>query len=160
MTANYFVRHSVRVAMFGTAAALCGAAVLAQDREAESGEATQTVVVTGSRMQRQDFEANSPLATVSQGDIVGNADITLETFLNTLPQIVPGATTTTNNPSNNGQANIDLRGLGPNRNLVLIDGRRPMVSTNDLTVDLNTIPAALIDIHRGHHRRCGRRVRR
>ncbi|HVY82267.1 MAG TPA: TonB-dependent receptor [Steroidobacteraceae bacterium] len=115
-----------------------------QDQDSQPAE-TQTVIVTGSRIVRQDYEANSPLATVSKEALTHNADVTLETALNNLPQIVAGGTTTTNNPGNNGQANIDLRGLGANRNLVLVDGRRPMVSANDLTVDLNTIPAALID---------------
>ncbi len=57
----------------------------------------------------------------------------------------PAGTTTSNNPGNNGQANIDLRGLGANRNLVLIDGRRAMPSASDLTVDLNTIPESMIE---------------
>jgi outer membrane receptor protein involved in Fe transport len=116
----------------------------AQDQDQEPAE-TQTVVVTGSRIVRQDYVANSPITSVSQSQIVNNADLTLETALNNLPQIVAGGTTTSNNPPNGGQANIDLRGLGANRNLVLINGRRPMVSANDLTVDVNTIPSALID---------------
>ena len=59
--------------------------------------------------------------------------------------IQPAIPTTSNNPPNGGQSNIDLRGLGSNRNLVLIDGRRPMVSASNQTVDLNTIPVALIE---------------
>ncbi|HEU4626171.1 MAG TPA: TonB-dependent receptor [Steroidobacteraceae bacterium] len=116
----------------------------AQDQDSQPAE-TQTVVVTGSRIVRQDYVANSPITSVSQSQIVNNADLTLETALNNLPQIVAGATTTSNNPGNGGRANIDLRGLGANRNLVLVNGRRPMVSDNNLTVDVNTIPAALID---------------
>ena len=130
---------------------ICGAAVAAVAtatatpvRAAEDTAEVEAIVVTGSRIARQDYVANSPIATVTGEQIVANADITLETYLNTLPQINPAGTTTSNNPGNGGRANIDLRGLGPNRNLVLIDGRRPMVSSNDLTVDVNTIPAALI----------------
>lgn len=104
----------------------------------------EVVVVTGSRIARRDFIAASPVATVSVEAIVGNADVTLETFLNTLPQVNPAGTTTSNNPGNAGQASINLRGLGANRNIVLVDGRRPMPSGNGLTVDMNTIPAAAI----------------
>jgi iron complex outermembrane recepter protein len=104
-----------------------------------------SVEVTGSRIQREDYSANSPVTTVTRDQIDRNADITVETFLNTLPQAVPAGTKVSNNPGNGGQANIDLRGLGSNRNLVLIDGRRPMVSASDQTVDLNTIPQALIE---------------
>ncbi len=148
MTHNDEIGRAVRRALVMSAMVAASVGSLpahAQDQDQAGGSEISTITVTGSRIIRQDFVANSPIATVTQEDVVGNADITIETFLNTLPQVVPGATTTSNNPSNNGQANIDLRGLGPNRNLVLIDGRRPMVSANDLTVDLNTIPAALIE---------------
>lgn len=125
---------------------ICGAAFAAATT-ASAQEATELneVVVTGSRIVRQDYVANSPIATVTGEQIVQNADVTLDTYLNTLPQVNPAGTTTSNNPPNNGQANIDLRGLGANRNIVLIDGRRPMVSGSNLTVDINTIPQALID---------------
>ena len=104
-----------------------------------------TVVVTGSRIIRPNLESNSPVATVSGEETTQNADVTLDTFLNTLPQVNPAGTTTSNNPGNGGQSNIDLRGLGANRNLILVDGRRPMVSASNQTVDLNTIPQGLIE---------------
>ena len=124
---------------------ICGAAFAAAGAAyAQDSEVTE-VVVTGSRIVRQDYVANSPISTVTGDQTVANADITLDTYLNTLPQVNPSGTTTSNNPGNGGQSNINLRGLGSNRNVVLIDGRRPMVSANDLTVDLNTIPQALIE---------------
>ncbi|MES2344038.1 MAG: Plug domain-containing protein, partial [Pseudomonadota bacterium] len=126
---------------------ICGAAITAFSASAayaQDGEVTE-VVVTGSRIVRQDYVANSPISTVTGEQTVANADITLDTYLNTLPQVNPSGTTTSNNPGNGGQSNIDLRGLGANRNVVLVDGRRPMVSANNLTVDLNTIPQALIE---------------
>jgi iron complex outermembrane receptor protein len=129
---------------------ICSAMALALTTPAFAQDAAPTttevegIVVTGSRIVRQDYVANSPIATVTGEAAVANADITLDTYLNTLPQINPAGTTTSNNPGNNGQANIDLRGLGANRNIVLVDGRRVMVSANDLTVDVNTIPQALI----------------
>jgi outer membrane receptor protein involved in Fe transport len=103
------------------------------------------VVVTGSRIVRQDYVATSPIATVTGEQAVQNGDITLDTFLNNLPQVNPAGTTTSNNPSNAGQSNVNLRGLGANRNLVLIDGRRGPISQANLAVDLNTIPQAMID---------------
>jgi iron complex outermembrane recepter protein len=103
------------------------------------------IVVTGSRFSKQDFDSNSPILTITAEELAKHQDVTLETFLNSLPQVNPSATTTSNNPGNGGQANIDLRGLGANRNLILIDGRRPMVSAAVQTVDLNTIPIALVE---------------
>lgn len=123
------------------AGAAPGAVAYAQDEEASR----ERIVVTGSRIARQDYTANSPLTTVTGDDARANADITLDTFLNTLPQVNPAGTTTSNNPGNGGQANVDLRGFGSNRNLVLVNGRRPMPSASNLTVDLNTIPQGLIE---------------
>ena len=140
----------------GSATAVIGAALASQTAFAQevsdpTGETTPVedagapIVVTGSRIIRPNLEANSPIAVVTGEETVKNADVTLDTFLNTLPQVNPAGTTTSNNPSNGGQSNVDLRGLGSNRNLVLIDGRRPMVSASDQTVDLNTIPQGLIE---------------
>jgi outer membrane receptor protein involved in Fe transport len=124
--------------------ALASAPAHAQDTGAsDGGEAT--IIVTGSRIARPNLDSNSPVAVVSGDATVENADVTLDTFLNTLPQVNPAGTTTSNNPGNGGQSNINLRGLGSNRNLVLINGRRPMVSASDQTVDLNTIPQGLIE---------------
>ena len=135
----------------GSATAVLGAALAsnsayAQEAVDETAADTGTpIVVTGSRIVRPNEEANSPIVVATGEDTVKNADVTLDTFLNTLPQVNPAGTTTSNNPSNGGQSNVDLRGLGSNRNLVLIDGRRPMVSASDQTVDLNTIPQGLIE---------------
>lgn len=125
---------------------ICGAAFAAfSATAAQAQDEVQEVVVTGSRIVRQDYVANSPIATVTGDATVANADVTLDMYLNTLPQVNPAGSSTSNNPGNNGQSNIDLRGFGANRNVVLVDGRRPMVSANTMTVDLNTIPQALIE---------------
>jgi iron complex outermembrane receptor protein len=110
-----------------------------------TAQGAERVVVTGTRILRADLLSSSPMTTISGAQLQANQDITIETMLNALPQVNPAGTTTSNNPGNSGQANIDLRGLGAGRNLVLIDGRRPMVSAADQSVDLNTIPLALID---------------
>ena len=109
------------------------------------GESIEEVVVTGSRIKRQDYVANSPISTVTAEQMNITSGTTIDKYLNTLPQINPSSGSTSNNPGNNGQSNVNLRGLGANRNLVLIDGRRAMPSSSDMTVDLNTIPSVLID---------------
>lgn len=120
--------------------------VFAQDAGDEAAAEDSTpIVVTGSRIARPNLDSNSPVSVVTGEQAVANADVTLDTFLNTLPGVNPAGTTTSNNPGNGGQSNINLRGLGSNRNLVLINGRRPMVSGTDQTVDLNTIPQGLIE---------------
>ncbi|RYF93253.1 MAG: hypothetical protein EON95_09580 [Caulobacteraceae bacterium] len=128
---------------------ICGAAFAALATAApafaqdEAGAEVDAVVVTGSRIARQDFVANSPVSTVTAEDIRATGDLNTEELLNALPQVVPGLTAASNNPSD-GTATVDLRGVGPTRTLVLINGRRVNPSTRSNTVDLNNIPARLI----------------
>jgi len=103
------------------------------------------VQVTGSRIIRRDTFSESPIYTVTQEELKNSGNVAIEQYLNTLPQVVPNLSSQSNNPSLNGIALIDLRGLGAARNLVLIDGRRPMGSTAGGQVDINTIPVALIE---------------
>jgi outer membrane receptor protein involved in Fe transport len=118
----------------------------AQDASAPETDAQELEVltVTGSRVKR-DFASDSPIVSVSKDILAETGTSSIEQVLNQLPQFVPSVTTTSNNPANGGQANIDLRGLGTLRNLVLMDGRRLPPSNSDGTVDINIIPAALID---------------
>jgi outer membrane receptor protein involved in Fe transport len=140
MSTNSPIRQAARCALLTGVATVTATPAFAAEREM-----IQEIVVTGTRIIRTDYVANSPLTSVTQEQIIANQDVTLDTFLNTLPQASPDGTTTSNNPGNSGQSTIDLRGLGANRNLVLIDGRRAMVSASSQTVDLNTIPQALIE---------------
>jgi outer membrane receptor protein involved in Fe transport len=122
----------------------------AQEAPAPSTPAEE-IVVTGSRIRRQDFTANSPITTISADTFEQTSTIGVETVLNQLPQFVPAVTqfTTTDvqNTATNtvGASTISLRGLGPNRNLVLIDGRRGMPVNAALVVDTNSIPSAAIE---------------
>jgi iron complex outermembrane recepter protein len=145
MIRNREISHAVRRALVMSAVAAASASsipALAQDQEQE--EATQTVTVTGTRIQRQDYEATSPLATVSSEAIRATGALNTEAVLNTLPQVVPGFSAASNNPAD-GTATVDLRGLGPTRTLVLINGKRLNPSVNDGTVDLNNVPTRLIE---------------
>ena len=105
----------------------------------------QEVVVTGSRLPKADLTADSPIVTVSQAQVQASGSLTLETLLNQLPQVVPSFSSAANNPSANGAAYVNLRGLGVSRNLVLLDGRRVVGANASNSVDLNTIPPGLID---------------
>jgi outer membrane receptor protein involved in Fe transport len=120
------------------ASCLCATA-LAQDTELEQ------VFVTGSRIARPDFDSASPIVSVTQEFFRRGGSPTVESQLNTLPQFVPSYTSTSNNPGNNGQANVDLRGLGTPSTLVLVDGKRLIPANGDGVVDLNIIPSSLIE---------------
>ncbi|MEP7244794.1 MAG: TonB-dependent receptor [Gammaproteobacteria bacterium] len=139
MSDNFRIRLAVRRALLASLATLALPA-MAQDRPAES---VDTITVTGTRIQRQDYEAPSPLATVTAEAIQATGLMNTEAVLNTLPQVIPGFSAFSNNPAD-GTATVDLRGLGPTRTLVLVNGRRLNPSVNDGTVDLNNVPTRLI----------------
>ena len=121
---------------------------------AEQGTEVGAVVVTGSRIARRDYTSNSPIVTVSPAQFENSANIAIEANLNRLPQFTPAQNMT--GVANSGDvqptatnsigiSTLSLRGLGPNRNLVLADGRRLMPQNGLMVTDVNTIPSALIE---------------
>jgi len=135
-------RTRARTAILATASIFAlGVAVSAA--QAQEGQ-VEEVVVTGSRIVRQDYVSNSPIVTVNQEALRQTGAVTVENGLNQLPQFTPGAGATTSFPPSGGRATLNLRGLGTNRLLVLMDGRRVQPGGTDGTVDINLIPSALI----------------
>ena len=110
----------------------------------DTGTQVGEVVVTGSRISRRDYVADSPIVSVGPKALENTGAVTLDRLVNQIPQFVPGLGSQNNNPGN-GQVNIQLRGLGSTRTLVLLDGRRITPSNVSGVVDLNTIPQALIE---------------
>lgn len=119
--------------------------------QTEGVEESAAIIVTGSRIQRRDFEANSPIVTAGEDLLKNASSAAIETALNKLPAFTPAQTptlggdvqpTATNTP---GAATVSLRSLGTNRNLVLVDGRRTTPANALGVVDINTIPAAAVE---------------
>lgn len=129
----------------GFALAGLAAPAMAQSQTAEE-QTTQVgeIVVTGSRIARQDYQSTSPIVTVDTQDFQATGSVTIDSLLNDMPQFVPSISSTSNNPSNGGQANLNLRGLGTARTLVLMNGRRVVPSNASGVVDVNILPTALI----------------
>lgn len=115
--------------------------------EEEGAAATQldAIHVTGSHIARFDYESSSPLTTVTEEAIESSGATTVDEVLNQLPQLGLGANKSQAGWGGTGQATLNLRGLGTQRNLVLLDGRRMQPSSTDNVVDVNAIPTALID---------------
>jgi outer membrane receptor protein involved in Fe transport len=111
----------------------------------------EEIFVTGSRIVRRDNSSNSPIVTIEAEAFQAQVGLNFEAYLNQLPEYNPAASPTTTQgdvqitPVNSvGIASISLRGFGPNRNLVLLNGKR-LVPINALMVtDVNSIPSALI----------------
>jgi outer membrane receptor protein involved in Fe transport len=134
-----------------------GADVLAQPGAGSASQADAgpdqgaAIVVTGSRIQRRDFEANSPIVSVDEALLQQSSTSAIEQNLNKLPQFSAAQRptlggdiqpTATNTP---GAATLSLRGIGANRNLVLLDGRRATPSNASGVVDVSTIPSAALE---------------
>lgn len=141
---------AISMAFAGTAFAQAAAPA-----PAASG-ATQTiqeVVVTGSRIARPNAVANSPIVTLGTQALMNQADLQIQNTLNKLPQFSPDQNLMGANagdvqatPTHSlGISTASLRGLGPNRNLVLVDGQRYAPVNAELVIDLSTIPTSMID---------------
>ena len=125
--------------------------------EAEETE-TQAIVVTGSRIQRRDFDSNSPMVTVDESFLEQSTTFAIEEQLNRLPQFVVSQSSTVSNnagyfapaaqdiqpnaTNTPGAATVSLRGIGSNRTLVLIDGRRGAPGNASGAVDISALPSA------------------
>jgi iron complex outermembrane receptor protein len=114
-----------------------------------AGDQLEEITVTGSRIARRDLSAPSPIVTVGVENLQNSSTGSIESVMNQLPQFVPGGTQFNSSIQNSatstpGAATLNLRGMGTNRNLILLDGRRAQPSNAALVVDINTIPAAAI----------------
>ncbi len=104
------------------------------------------MVITGSRIVRPDYESNTPITTMPKDVLENTGSFALESKLLQLPQFAgAGNSQYSTGYFNSGAATLNLRNLGDNRNLVLLEGRRLQPSTSNLAIDINTIPSALVE---------------
>lgn len=107
-------------------------------------QATDRVEVTGSRIKSIGAASNSPITSIGASEINSSQPVAIEEVIRGLPAAIPAIGPGTNNGSG-GIATIDLRGLGPQRTLVLINGRRAVPADLSGRVDTNAIPVALLE---------------
>ena len=131
-----------------SASALCWAGA-AGAQTADTQPATiEQVVVTGTHLSESGFEAPTPVTTVSQESLLAASPDNIADALNELPQF-HGSTrsdagSTGGIGGTNGQNLLNLRSLGAQRTLVLLDGQRLPPSNSSGSVDINVIPDSLI----------------
>jgi iron complex outermembrane receptor protein len=126
------------------ASTLFGGLGLAAPAIAQDDAADDRIIVTGSRIGRSELTSVSPITVVGQDDLNVQAVRTLEDFADQVTFAPGGETNSRVNNGSGGQATISLRGLGPQRTLVLINGRRATPSNTGGYTDLNMIPVSLI----------------
>jgi outer membrane receptor protein involved in Fe transport len=165
---NTTIGQTLRVALLATTVGLgattWSAPAFAQNDETpKASEETEAkaIVVTGSRIKRADYTSNSPTITVDQEFLQQSSTSAIEQQLNKLPQFVVSQSSTVKNndgilvaaggdiqpnaTNTPGASTVSLRGVGANRSLVLIDGRRGTPGNATGSVDVSTIPSAALE---------------
>jgi iron complex outermembrane recepter protein len=147
-TTTSMKRHMLRASV--ASLALAAAPLAAQDQTADmqSAEAPAaddgTIVVTGSLITNPNLERSTPVNVTTSEEVELRQTNVAEQLLREVPGVVPSTGSAVNN-GNGGASFVNLRGIGSNRNLVLLDGVRIAPSNQIGRVDLNNIPLALIE---------------
>ena len=139
------VRASVRAVLYGGVLASIGASgtALAQQAQPEETE-LEEVIVTGTLIRSPNQTASSPIVSAGMEDLERSGDVSLIANLNQMPQFNAQSGVFSGGQGTGGRVTINLRGLGSNRNLVLLDGRRLPMSDINGNVDTNAIPEASV----------------
>lgn len=113
----------------------------AAERSEQSGEA---IVVTGSRISTPGFVSPTPITAFSEEQLEMTGAQTAQHLQQEIPVLIPNqATQMVSAPP--GSSNMNLRGLGASRTLLLVDGRRVAPTSPEGTVDVNIIPVSLLE---------------
>jgi len=133
------------------AATSFGTAALAQEAPASPAAADDgkaDIVVTGSRIARSGFSTPTPTTVLNADLLEKQGQVNVADFLNQIPAVRASTTSATGTfgfRAGAGGNFVNLRGLGTNRTLVLVDGQRVVPTTTTGLVDLNIVPSVLID---------------
>ena len=134
---------SVQLITLGVTGCLLGAVAPAY-AQTSADTNIEELLVTGSRIKRPDLTSNSAIAIVDAADLRMTNTINPEAYLRDDPRFVAAVGGNTNN-GNDGAATVDLRNLGEERTLILVDGKRFTPYDYQGFVDLSMIPTALIE---------------
>jgi iron complex outermembrane recepter protein len=147
MAKSRSLQQAVRFALATATAAAGVSSLYAQEAPAPAAAPVEEVVVTGSRLRTPNETAISPITSISAVDLQQTGLTRVEDVLNNLPMVFAGMNSTTSNGAD-GTASVDLRGLGNQRTLVLVNGLRlgpgSAIGGRNFS-DINQIPAALIE---------------
>lgn len=144
-----FIRNPLFNAIIFAGMTLSATALQAQDNTSNPDDTLdelEEIIVTGSRIVRKGLTSTSPVHSTSKQQIRMDRAVTVEDIASKLPQTASGANSTGATVGDSlGSSTIDLRGLGQNRTLVLINGTRAVPFSFRNSVDVNAIPAGLIN---------------
>jgi outer membrane receptor protein involved in Fe transport len=119
---------------------------LPQPRDTAEPVLVDEIVITGSRIVRNGYQAPTPVSVLGAAEVEANSPVLTADYVNTLPALSGSALTNTFNVSCGcgSIAELNLRNLGVTRTLVLVDGQRSVPSVVTGQVDVNNIPEQLI----------------
>jgi outer membrane receptor protein involved in Fe transport len=151
MTSLFNPRLRTLLSLGAASAALCAAPAFAQEATPDATQTADapsaddgTIVVTGSLITNPNLERSTPVNVTTSEEVELRQTNVAEQLLREVPGVVPSTGSAVNN-GNAGASFVNLRGIGSNRNLVLLDGVRIAPSNQIGRVDLNNIPLALIE---------------
>lgn len=138
------VASAINLAVVSSIAA--GTFVVSSAFAVEEMAKVERIEVTGSRIQRQDMETASPVTVIDAAAIKAEGFTSVDQMLQVQTSMAGAAVGSSTNNGAGGTAQVDLRGMGAKRTLVLLNGRRMVNSGTgaDSAVDLNSIPVAMI----------------
>ncbi len=141
------LRCGTALAAIGTLLAATPALAQEQDTSVENSVAPpeEAIVVTGTRIRTPGLTSTSPISALSGEQIQLQRAVTIEDFSSKIPQLAGGVNATSVGSDAFGAQTLDLRNLGQNRTLVLVNGTRALPFSFRNAVDVNTIPAALLE---------------
>lgn len=142
--------HFISALKAGVAPAIMGLALvatpaMAQEAQADDlADAEDAIVVTGTRLNNPNLEQSSPVAVVTAEQIALRQANVVEEFLREIPGVVPSIGQNVNN-GNGGSTFVNLRGVGANRNIALLNGTRVVPAGLAGVTNLDVIPVALLE---------------
>jgi outer membrane receptor protein involved in Fe transport len=146
MSANSKLQSAVHLALglsagaFALALAPSAMAQGANSQDEDADAVVEEIIVTGSRIRRADIDSASPVTILDRESIIAAGITDVGSLLQRMPSMSGSPIGTTTNNGGNGAVLIDLRGMGTNRTLTLINGQRVVDGG-----DYQTIPSTMIE---------------
>ena len=142
MFSNHKLQTAVRLGLgLGAGAFAVGFAPGALAQGADSAdEPLEEIITTGSRIKRADIDSASPVTVIDREVLLAQGITDVGNLLQRMPSMSGSPIGTTTNNGGNGSVEIDLRGMGPDRTLTLVNGKRTVDGG-----DYQTIPANMIE---------------
>ncbi|MDH3305007.1 MAG: TonB-dependent receptor [Gammaproteobacteria bacterium] len=141
MSSNSNLQTAVRLGLgIGAGALAAGFAPGALAQGADQEVAIEEIITTGSRIKRADIDSASPVTVLQRDDILASGLTDVGNIIQKMPSMSGSPIGTTTNNGGNGAVLIDLRGMGVDRTLTLVNGQRVVDGG-----DYQTIPSAMIE---------------